>query len=341
MSLLTKYGTYYGQVPRTMGRVFFVAPSASYTVDGRTFSASDNHDGLSPERALRTVSQAITNATASVGDVILLLRGTHTVTSTVAVNKAGLTIWGEVSSDRNVPRRPLSILTSTGTSDELLNITASQTELGYLTLRPTTAYDAVTFQTGDAAIADFYCHDCHFDLYTPTASRRTRGINFACRNSTADGDLGGSVGNHASITSTNRMLNALVERCYFESDGAQGAAVRIATADVLIRDCEFRGTSGTWASVIEVATDTDNSLVDNCIFSTTATISCSIGGSFANVAGGFGVRRCTFNNFSTSNVDSVDAIRGFGAGEIFVVDSYAGSIANGTSSATAISRMTG
>ena len=90
MSYLTKAGLLWGQVPHTTGRVYFVSPGATYTIAGRTYSASDDHDGLSPERALRTVAQAITNASASVGDVIVLLEGTHTVTATVGVSKAGL-----------------------------------------------------------------------------------------------------------------------------------------------------------------------------------------------------------------------------------------------------------
>ena len=58
MAFITKYGTYFGQVPVQLGRVHFVAPAASYTVDGRSYSASDDNDGLSPERALLTVDQA-------------------------------------------------------------------------------------------------------------------------------------------------------------------------------------------------------------------------------------------------------------------------------------------
>jgi hypothetical protein len=94
MGYLTKYGAQYGDLPMSMGKtIFFVAPAASYTVGGNAYSASDNNDGLSPERALLTIGQAITNATANAGDVIALLPGTHT-SAAAARSKAGLTFVG-------------------------------------------------------------------------------------------------------------------------------------------------------------------------------------------------------------------------------------------------------
>jgi hypothetical protein len=77
----------------SMGKTIFVAPSASYTVGGNAYSASDDNDGLSPERAKLTISGAITNATANAGDVIALLPGTHT-SAAAALSKAGLTFVG-------------------------------------------------------------------------------------------------------------------------------------------------------------------------------------------------------------------------------------------------------
>ena len=96
MGYLTKYGTFWGMVPQTTGRIFWVAPSASYTVEGRTYAASDNNDGLSPERALRTLDRAFDTgyATANVGDVIVLLPGSHSWTATTTVDIAGVTITG-------------------------------------------------------------------------------------------------------------------------------------------------------------------------------------------------------------------------------------------------------
>src|SRR3990167_6106419 len=184
MSYLTKAGLLWGQVPHTTGRVYFVSPGDTYTIAGRTYSASNDHDGLSPERALRTVAQAITNASASVGDVIVLLEGTHTVTATIAVSKAGLTFVGLSRDDLSDPDlftlRPLTILTSTGTTDELLNITASNATFVNLTIRPTTATSAVTWQTTDAVDNTRFIR-CHFDLYTPAANTGTRAVDLGYR----------------------------------------------------------------------------------------------------------------------------------------------------------------
>src|SRR3990167_7562400 len=184
MSYLTKAGLLWGQVPHTTGRVYFVSPGATYTIAGRTYSASDDHDGLSPERALRTVAQAITNASASVGDVIVLLEGTHTVTATVGVSKAGLTFVGLSRDDLSDPdlftMRPPTILTSTGTTDELLNITASNQTFVGLTIRGTTATSAVSFQTSDA-LDNIVFRRCHFDLYTPAVNTATLAVDLGNR----------------------------------------------------------------------------------------------------------------------------------------------------------------
>ena len=91
MAFLTKYGTLWGAIPMTAGQVLWVAPSSPYSVDGRSYDASDDNDGLSPEKAKRTIGSAITAATANAGDVICLLPGAHTTATAAAVSKAGLT----------------------------------------------------------------------------------------------------------------------------------------------------------------------------------------------------------------------------------------------------------
>src|SRR3990167_11547235 len=94
MAYITKFGGFWGMLPQTSGRIFWVAPSATYTVEGRTYAASDGNDGLSPERAFRTVDYAVGQTTANVGDVIVLMVGAHSVSATVAVDVAGITITG-------------------------------------------------------------------------------------------------------------------------------------------------------------------------------------------------------------------------------------------------------
>src|SRR3990167_4407049 len=94
MGYLTKYGSLWGQIPQTPGQVFWVAPGASYTVDGIAYTASDGNDGLSPTRAVLTVDYAIGLNTAKVGDAIVLLPGAHTSAATITVDVAGITITG-------------------------------------------------------------------------------------------------------------------------------------------------------------------------------------------------------------------------------------------------------
>ena len=94
MAFITKYGSFWGMIPRTTGRTFWVAPSATYTVEGRSYTGSDGNDGLSPESAFLTLDYAIGKCTASVSDVIVLLPGAHSWSSSVAADVAGITITG-------------------------------------------------------------------------------------------------------------------------------------------------------------------------------------------------------------------------------------------------------
>src|SRR3990167_10358801 len=94
MAALTHYGPLWGTVPETTGNVWWVSPADSYTAGGKSYVASDGNDGNDPRRALRTPAQAISNATADNGDVVMMLPGTHTSASQVALSKAGLAFVG-------------------------------------------------------------------------------------------------------------------------------------------------------------------------------------------------------------------------------------------------------
>ncbi len=320
MSYLTKAGLLWGQVPHTTGQVFFVSPGATYTIAGRTYSASDDHDGLSPERALRTVTQAITNATASVGDVIVLLEGTHTVTATIAVSKVGLTFVGLSRDDLSDPDlltlRPLTILTSTGTTDELLNITASNQTFVNLTIRGTTATSAVSFQTS-SALDNIVFRRCHFDLYTPAVSTSTIAVDL--------GNRQGSTGATRLLTSASAITNVILDRCTFESDGAQGQAVYVATGGVTASKCKFIVTTGTWASPYIVGLDSQNCRILDSTFlqQNNGAVSVWVDGSLANYPQSLYVARCHFIATAQTN-----AIRGFGANEVVADHVWAGQTTN-------------
>lgn len=249
MSFMTKYGSFWGMIPQTSGRYFFVAPSASYTVEGIVYEASNNNDGLSPERALRTVNQAITNATASVGDVIVLLPGAHSVSSTITVNKAGLTITGIPGALRSYntrhaggSKRLRTTLTSTETAGICITVSAQDTEISYIHFLPPAAGGRGISLTPTLATANrAYIHDCNFALQG-TASVTTYGIHVPA-NVTAD-----------------VLDEALVSGCYFvsgtdTSSGANGGGVLIAgTAHGFTIEnstFELKGTAA-WAAAIDL-----------------------------------------------------------------------------------------
>lgn len=243
MALISKYGTIWGSIPVTAGRVFWVAPSASYTVEGRSYSASDNNDGLSPERALVTLGRALDLVSADVGDVIVLLPGTHTLSAQESIDVAGITITG-LPGGKGHPHRQRAALT-TSAADETLLIGAARVELAYLHLIAVTAQAAVEINnSGDYC----YIHDCSFDQFTAAASTSTTGIQ--------------SIGTSSGVT------NLVVENCYFESLDAQGPYLNLAeVATAEIRGCTFRHRGSTaLADGIVSATGAVDVVVKDCVF---------------------------------------------------------------------------
>lgn len=327
MALISKYGTTFGTPLLHTGRIFFVAPAASYTVNGNAYDASDDNDGLSPERALRTVARAIALATASAGDVIHLIEGTHTVTATVNVSKAGLTFRGPASDFAwGMDYQPKAILTSTGTNDELLNITADNTEFHYLTIRGTTGYSAVSFQT-TSAVDSVLFNRCYLDLFTPAVNLQTRGIDL--------GNRGGGAGDNHVLTNPSAVTKVRLIECILEADGAQGPGIRVATGGVMADHCTFIST-GAWASPFVVASGAAKSLVRNSTwvaYGTTGTYSSCIDGTTVDTARALFVDSCRF-----PATPGADAIRGFGAAEIQAVDCYYAAATNATT-VNAIARM--
>ena len=247
MSLITKYGSFWGMIPQTTGRYFFVAPSASYTVEGVAYDASNDNDGLSPERAKRTVAGAISAASASVGDVIVLLPGSHSVSATITISKAGLTIVGIPGSTPSSNmrhgsggKRLRTQITSTETAGIIFTVSAPDTEIAYIHFAPPAAGGQGISLTPTVNVANRpYIHDCTFALIA-TASVTTYGINVP-----------------AGVTA-DVLESALISRCYFvsglvASSGANGPAVNVlGTAHNLTIEnssFELRGTAA-WADVI-------------------------------------------------------------------------------------------
>ena len=240
MGYITKFGSFWGLIPQTSGRVFWVAPADSYTVEGRTYTSSDGNDGLSPERAFRTVDFAVGQCTADEGDVIVLLHGAHSISATIAVDVAGITITGipgaiPVSRSRmpgSAARRRTSIV-STETTGDVFTVTVADVEISHIHFD-----DIAGGQSVDAsAAADrLYVHDCTF-LMDTAANTATMGIHF-------------------SQTTTGSVDHAVISNCYFVAGAANGPAIRAlgTVIGLSIENCTFRLVgAAAWADAITAA----------------------------------------------------------------------------------------
>jgi hypothetical protein len=301
MAYITRFGGFWGQLPQTTGSIFFVAGSDSYTVEGRAYSASDNNDGLSPERALRTISQAVTNATASVGDVIVVLPGSNSFTASQAINKAGITVTGVPRGPRDSAgarmnaagfRNTSSVVTSA--SDEIFNVTAADVEIAYLHLTPTAGFAAID---GSSAANRLYVHDCTFDM-SSAENTATMGL-------------------HLLSTSTG-----LVYRNNFTLvSGNQGPAIRIigATTDSVIESSTFYLKGATaWDDAIELTTTSLGNLFRDLDFHQSAVavvITDCLEVAGATTDGATQIYRCFFPV-------GADAIEPANAADINVIENY-------------------
>lgn len=278
-------------IPQTSGRVFWVAPAASYTFNGLVYIASDGNDGLDPRRALLTLAQAITLCAANVGDVIVMLPGAHSYAASVAANKAGITITGLPGGLGNPKMKKTSVTVSI--DDQIMNVTAADIEVAHINWIPVTTKAAIDLS---AAAHRFYCHDCSFDLYTAAASTSTFGIDA----------LGA-----ASLVA--------VEDCWFESDGAQGPGIDVtALVDSYVRRCTFElQGSGTWAAAATAGAATTRVMFDACNFlDWNGTISAGILGTGATIANGVHIQNCR------TGVTVTALATGFDAAEATLSENY-------------------
>lgn len=261
MGFLTKYGTLWGMIPQTSGRVFFVAPTAQYVVEGRTYGASDNNDGLSPERALLTVAAATALCTANVGDVVMLLPGTHTMTAVSTLSVAGVTYTGVPGATlparvrgASAGSRNRTIVTAAAATNTF-NITAVDVEVAYLHFTAVSAVRSISLaNTADRA----YLHDLTFNMAV-TDSLATIGIGL----------------NFSGTGTTTTLDDVVIRNCYFLCVGAQGGAIEAANTclDTTIESCTFKhGGDTAWANAIFFATGISvGTFVRDCDFLVRAT----------------------------------------------------------------------
>lgn len=329
MAYVTKYGTIFGEIPQQTGRVHFVAPSSPYTVDGRAYDASDDNDGQSPERALRTISQALTNATANAGETIFLLEGTHAQTATLRVQKAGVTIvgvrspvMGEVGYAYS-NRLPKSIVSFVGAAAPGLSIEADYVELGFVTLRPAPTFSTVIFR--NASPDALWLHDVCIDFSKGQPSLDTLGVDFGYR-----ADVAGLAGRSMTrLAQTTQVATAFISNLYVLSNGAYGPGVLTATADVAVTGARFHNRIGVWATAFAVATGTGFVFISGSSWTGqgTSNIGVPIDGSNAGIITGkvrcqdlrFGVRTVAvsnspIDNFATGVVEVIECYEALPAG---------------------------
>ena len=278
MGYITKYGSFWGMIPQTSGRIFWVAPTDSYTVEGQTYAAGDNNDRLSPERALRTVDFAIGQTTANIGDVIVMLPGAHSVSATVAVDVAGITITGipggvpesRLRSNAGASRARTTI-TSTETAGMIFTVTVADIEIAYIHFIPITAGAGISSSNA----SDFmYVHDCTFNLGSTTQTA-TFGITFPLGTGTATQNDGSIIRNcyflalanvGPAVRAAGTVRGLTIEQSTFElrGDAAWDDAIESTIAGslgFLIRDCDFNEpTSAT--TVITNGIDTTGMTID-------------------------------------------------------------------------------
>ena len=307
MGYLTKYGTAWGAIPQTAGRVIWVAPAADYTVEGRSYTASDENDGLSPERALRTINRAMDNVvSANVGDVVVLLPGNHVPQNTagtatsIAMNTAGVTLMGLPGGTGNFTRQKTAIVGTTLAGDQAINVTAANCEIAHLHFVPVTTDSAIDA----SADADYlHIHDCSFDMATAAADTGTIGIDFI-----------------------GAASDVLIQNCYFHSDGAQGAAIVAgATVGCIIQGCIFLASAGTWVSCITQAAAGRRLIVRaNEFNATSATIT---NGCLGTTSGDVDQAYFTMNHNSVGVTKMVD---GYDGGDAVIAVNYIGTIGTGS-----------
>jgi hypothetical protein len=180
-------------------------------------NGSDSNSGLE-QKPLATLGQAITNATANNGDIIVIKSGhTQTLTSSITVNKAGLKIFG-IGSGSSAPQFTVNA------AIDGINITANNVEINNL------YFPAGTTATNTARI--------NIDA----ASVLIKACTFLCGAYDSD-----------TITITSNGLYAKVESCSFTVTAlgpVRGISIESASAaGIWMKSLSFNGgTNLNWST---------------------------------------------------------------------------------------------
>jgi hypothetical protein len=317
MGLLTKYGTLFGHALETVGNIFFVAPGTSGTVAGLVYSASDNNDGLSPDRPLASIGQAITNATANAGDIIALLPGTHTQTSATASSKAGLTFIGlpylptlVQGTVARASHRPQAIITQSTAATVALACTAADTTFLNICLRPITQAAVLTYTT---ACDRLTIRNCMIDMKTPAGHANTKGII--------------STGNTQAPDGLNISHNL-----FLEGNGGTSCGICLevaASVDFIVSYNRFLhdstvASSATWTTAVQAQDNCQGEFLGNIVNGGGGTITNGFRGVTHT---GAGIVQFIGNLFS---VAVTNPITNWAASDVGLLNNYVATVAGGT-----------
>lgn len=189
-----------------------IATGAVHWVD--SVNGNDSNSGSESE-PLATLQQAITNATANNGDIIILKSGhTQTVSSTITINKAGLKIFG-------IGESSLAPVFTLAAATDAISVTANNVEINNL------YFAASTTATNTARIN------------VDAANCKIKGCTFVCGQYDA-----------ASVTLTANALYTEIISCAFTiSANGPDYGIIVESASVVglrIESCSFSGGSYNW-----------------------------------------------------------------------------------------------
>lgn len=287
-----KYAARAHQIP---GLVHFVVPGAAAT----HFTFVKNRH----KRVYTTVALALADCVASRGDAIVLLPGAHTVaTASLAMSKAGVSIWGpEAWTGLNKPQKPSASLTTSVAADQIMNITAADCAVIGVNVVPITQAAGIDFS---AAAHRLLIQDCFIDMATPAVHASTAGID-----------------------ATGAAQDVVIQRCVWECDGASGAALDMtATINSLVEDCEFIVTAGTWVVAVTTGAATTGLRIRRPRFVTVGAgvITFGVSGTGATISSGVLFEDGRAGAGVTKMIDNYDAA------EAELVECYQASIGGGS-----------
>lgn len=230
--------------------------------------------------------------------MIVLLPGSHTVTATVTLDVAGITITGIPGSgpregDRmpGAPSRCRSQVTTSEAAGNIFTLTGAgdDVEIAWIHFNLITQGDGIVIPLG----ADRpFIHDCTFAC-VGTASATSECIHF-------------------SSSTTGSVSNAVIRNCYFLVSGNQGPAVRalgtVFGLKIESSTFELQGTAA-WDDAIEILDPgTLGTLIRDCDFinptSATTVMTNAIDVTGVTIDGSTKIYRCYFDGDSTVSVNA-------------------------------------